>query len=170
MESKFYCPNCGQHISATDKPVGSQVLCPTCQRSVLVPSITQDTRPAQPDPKSLSSVSQVPAPGTAPNLCPFCRKEINRSSTVCPYCTKNVGMINLQRREPQAFAAGIVGAVLALPLAYVIHKKVIDDCFEATAKTSGCCAMLAVWAIGIFVLYGIGGFWMGFTVCKLLRR
>jgi endogenous inhibitor of DNA gyrase (YacG/DUF329 family) len=174
MEFKFYCPHCGQHISATDDLVGSEASCPNCQRTFVVPSITQGPQPASPSPistpPSRSSIPHQPASHIAPNLCPFCRKEIDRSSTVCPYCTKNVGMVNLQRSEPEAYAAGMVCAVLALPLAYVIHKKVIDDCFKTAFGTSGCCAILAVWAIGIFVLYGIGGFWIGFTVCKSLRK
>ena len=172
MEFKFYCPLCGQHIAATDDLVGTEASCPNCQRTFVVPSVTQGHQSASPSSispsPSRSSIPPSPVTDTAPNLCPFCRKEIDRLSTVCPYCTKNVGMVNLQRREPEAYAAGLVCAVLALPLAYFIHKKVIDDCFQ-TAAACGCCINLAIWPILIFIGYGTVGFWIGFTVCKSLR-
>ena len=105
-----------------------------------------------------------------PNLCPFCRKEINRSATICPYCRKNVGLVNLQRKEPEAFATGVICAILSLPLAYLIHKQVIDDCFKTVAGTYGCCAWFAIWPILIFMFYAIVAFWIGFSIRKSLRK
>lgn len=170
MEFKFYCPHCGQHIAVTDDLVGTKGSCPNCQCTIVVPSVAHPPQSVSPPsispPPSGASIRQPPPTATAPNLCPFCRKEIDRLSTVCPHCTKNVGMVNLQRREPQAYASGMVCAFLTLPLAYFIHKKLIDDCFEA----SGCCLYMVIVPILIFLGYGTAGFWIGFTVRKLLRR
>lgn len=170
MEFTFHCPNCGQPIMATSDIVGSQAACPHCHCDLIVPSLGQQRKESttlgMSEAPLCTDITDRQTTASTPNLCPFCLKQIDVFSTVCPHCTKNVGMANLQRREPEAYGAGLICAFLALPLAYFVHKEFIDATFTAAS----CCFYLAIYPILIFLAYSIAGFWLGFAVTKALRR
>ena len=58
-ELKFSCPQCGQHISATDQWSGHQIQCPACATTLTVPGDVLPPASTAPIPKSL--VPQPPA-------------------------------------------------------------------------------------------------------------
>jgi hypothetical protein len=56
-EFKFACPVCGQHMTADSRTSGTQLECPTCFQSIVVPQA-----PASGDSKLLVSAAQVGKP------------------------------------------------------------------------------------------------------------
>ena len=171
MEFKFHCPHCGQRLSAAENTAETAAVCPVCKLEFTVPRPARQASPkiqvekSEAAPPSVSSCSATPSEPTSPNLCPYCCKPIDLFATVCPHCTKSVRMHNLQKREPKAYAAGIIFAIIALPIAYFIHKKTIIDCFTAGSS----CPYIYFGGALIFLVYGAVGFWVGFTVFKSFR-
>jgi len=74
-------------------------------------------------------------------------------------------MHNLQKRDPEAYTAGGVGAIIAVILACFIHRELIGASFQAAA----CCFYTALIPIMICIGYGIVGFWLGFAICKAFK-
>lgn len=58
---KFFCPHCDQHLEADDDTAGMKVECPTCGRTLLIPTGT-----AQPDTPSAAQPGADPEQAGAP--------------------------------------------------------------------------------------------------------
>jgi len=67
MEFKFYCPHCGQHISATTNQVGKRGACPTCSRAFDVPApagYQSEQKSPPPPPPSQHAAAEAQNPPT----------------------------------------------------------------------------------------------------------
>src|SRR5512135_3220881 len=77
---KFSCPQCGQHIQCDTGYAGSQINCPSCQKTILVPPAPQSAAApvasAAPRP-AYEAPPPPPPPGSAPSLA-------TRQSTAAP--------------------------------------------------------------------------------------
>jgi len=73
---KFTCPHCQQHLSVDSSMVGTQVACPTCSGTLIVPE------------PPTSHPRHSLAPTEVGGICPYCRAEIAPTdrTRVCPAC------------------------------------------------------------------------------------
>jgi hypothetical protein len=107
-----------------------------------------------------------------PVKCPYCKKDVDIEASVCPYCQHYIGLINLSKREPQAFSSGVLFAFIGVGLSFVIHTDFIIGGFKAFYEDPGCCLCLTVpmacAASFLIFLYAVGGFFLGFLIVKAL--
>ncbi len=73
--SKFSCPHCSQSLEAPESMFGTQITCPNCQKTIIIP-----------DPRAKSSPPPCPPPSKETKSCPFCSEEILATAIKCKHC------------------------------------------------------------------------------------
>lgn len=65
MEITFNCPHCDQELAVDQAGAGTQIDCPTCGESIIIPStgkVTTGNLPPVPPPSAAATTAHTPAP------------------------------------------------------------------------------------------------------------
>jgi uncharacterized membrane protein len=99
---KFNCPGCGQHLAASEISVGQQIQCPTCLKTLVIPSpaagVAGSEAQAAPPPGlrlsggGANKSHSTEEPQSAPHgYCPKCGKPLAAGASFCSACGDATG-------------------------------------------------------------------------------
>jgi len=161
MKIEVSCIHCESVLVDDNLQLGAVVVCPHCSKAFIVDKIGSSK------PQILSDVPKVSPTlyNKTTSKCPHCMQIIDINASTCPHCTKNVGLYNLQQRDPLAFQCGVGGMVISWPICYFVHSDFIISSFKAAA----CCYGIAIWPILLFAIYSLVGFYLGVLVSSALK-
>ena len=91
---KFSCPHCQQHIQAEQGYVGTQISCPACNGSMMVPGDATAPSPVPLSAQTHAPPPPPPEPVAAPRAgssgCPSCGNALPRGAVLCTQCGYNL--------------------------------------------------------------------------------
>ncbi len=129
MPVRFVCPACHKLLSITSRKIGSQVQCPQCQATIIVPDPHDSTTHATLDPRDEAEPAEAsvekppprvpPPPGMTWREPPKAAKQSPANAAKAPPTDANLITITRRTIYLQAVLIAVV-AILAFLAGYVI--------------------------------------------------
>jgi DNA-directed RNA polymerase subunit RPC12/RpoP len=96
---KFKCPHCQQSLEAATDMSGSDVQCPVCGNTIVIPEPVKV--PSIPPPPDTTIIPQCDDWELPPRykICPFCAEEIMRNAIKCKHCGEY--LVNRENDQPK---------------------------------------------------------------------